>query len=198
MAKMILKKIAIVIISIILGFLPPAAIAMSYEGTSGGFPFGTEGLFFIWLISSVIISTVVRRFIDTSVQMDGKGLWEPPQSIRDRIVMAPQFVGRLDRKHGLLETTARMVEQDSIAQPTYWSQDGEDYNLLRLRGEILDQHGSPIEQVPVEISAKRKDWVGTIKEGDRIRVEGSFKKDGILHANKAFNFSTNSVVGSRK
>jgi hypothetical protein len=104
-------------------------------------------------------------------------------------------VGRFDRAKGLLEATARMVAIDSVRQPSYWSQNGVDYQLISLRGELLDQDGNTLEYIQVEIRAKRKDWIGTINGGDRIRVEGKVGSDGILHAEWAFNFSTNSRVG---
>ena len=128
----------------------------------------------------------------------GRSAWGSPEQDRDRVISTPQFVGRLDRKKGLLETTARMVTRDVVTQTTYWSQNKVDYTVVSLRAELLDQNGSPLEYIEVEIRAKRQDWVGVIVDGDRIRVEGSFGSDGILHAESAFNYSTNSQVGNRK
>lgn len=128
----------------------------------------------------------------------GKSAWGPPEQDRDKVISTPQFVGRFDKKKGLLEITARMVIPDVVNEPTWVSQTGVDYNVVRLRGELLDQNGSPLEYIPVEIKAKRKDWVGQIVDGDRIRVEGKIEDDGILHAKRAFNYSTNSRVGQRK
>ena len=198
MAKRVAKSFGIILASIILGFIPPAIIAMSYEANITDINLSVETLIIIWLLCAAIFSVPVKRVINKNIKTGTKSKWESPNQIRDRVISTPQFVGRLDKQKGLLETTARMVELDMVNQPTYWSQTGEDYNVVRLRGEILDQNGSPREIVPVEIKAKRKDWVGSIADGDRIRVEGKFEDDGILHADSAFNYSTNSIVGNRK
>jgi hypothetical protein len=159
--------------------------------------FGENTFFVIWGIIFIVISRPIRRYVNNKVNVRSSGVWGSPERNRDRIISSPQFVGRLDRKKGLLETTARMVMIDMVRQDSFWSQQGEEYQVIRLRGELLDQNGSPLEYIPVEIRAKRKDWVGTIVDGDRIRVVGSFESDGILHADGAFNYSTNSRVGVR-
>ena len=197
MAKRVAKSIGTIIASIILGFIPPAIIAMSIEANIIDLNLSVEVLIIFWLLSAIVFSFPVKRFLDNNIKTR-KSKWETPTQIRDRVISTPQFVGRLDKKNGLLETTARMVELDMVNQPTYWNPNGEEYNVIRLRGEILDQNGSPREIVPVEIKAKRKDWVGSIADGDRIRVMGKFEDDGILHTDSAFNYSTNSIVGNRK
>jgi hypothetical protein len=197
MAKRVAKNLGIIIASIILGFIPPAIIAMSIEANIIDINLSVEVLIIIWLLFTIVFSFPIKRFLDKNIKTR-KGKWQTPTQIRDRVISTPQFVGRLDKENGLLETTARMVELDMVNQPTYWNPNGEEYNVIRLRGEILDQNGSPREIIPVEIKAKRKDWVGSIADGDRIRVDGKFEDDGILHADSAFNYSTNSIVGNRK
>ena len=198
MAKRVLRGLGWIIGSVVLGFIPPAILSLSYDLTPGGFPLGESGLYAIWLLSAIILSFPLRRLMSRAIKIERSSMWESPEQMRDRVVNSPQFVGRLDKKNGLLDTTARRVEPDMVNQPNYWSPNGEDYNVFRLRGEILDQSGSVLEYVPVEIRAKRRDWVGTIAEGDRIRVEGRFEEDGILHTDSAFNYSTNSWVGNKK
>jgi hypothetical protein len=184
------KDVIILIVSIGIGLFLAGNIAQIGTIGEGTIPF------YLWGIFTVIITISLRRLFNHGIKI-GRSSWGPPEQQRDRVVSSPQFVGRLDRKSGLLESTARMVSEDIVNQPSYWSQTGEDYNLIRLRGELLDQNGSPLEYIPIEIRAKRKDWVGTIVDGDRIRVEGGFGSDGILHAEWSFNYSTNSRVGKR-
>ena len=90
-----------------------------------------------------------------------------------------------------------MVEQDKVQFQGTWMNKPKDMTILRFRGELLDQNGSPFEYVPVEIKGEGRKWVGNIADGDRIRVNGKIEDDGILHAESAFNFSTNSWVGQR-
>ena len=78
-----------------------------------------------------------------------------------------------------------------------WMYQAQTLNIIRFRGELLDQNGTPREFIPVEIKGVAKKWIGSIMEGDRVRVEGKVETDGILHAKNAFNYSTNSWVGER-
>jgi hypothetical protein len=183
----IVRNVIILIVSIALGSVFTFLIAESSPAIGGSFiPF------ILWGVFTVIIAVSIRNLISGR----GRGnSWGSPEQERANVINNPQFVGRLDREKGLLETTARMVIPENMKQPSYWSQHGVDYTVYRLRGELLDQNGSPLEYIPVEIRAKDKDWTGIIVDGDRIRVEGKFKSDGILHAERAFNFSTNSWVG---
>jgi hypothetical protein len=90
-----------------------------------------------------------------------------------------------------------MVEQDKVQYQTAWMYTAKDLHVIRFRGELLDQTGSPLEYIPVEIKGESRKWVGNIADGDRVRVHGKVEKDGILHAKKAFNYSTNSWIGER-
>ncbi|TFH12102.1 hypothetical protein E4H04_13505, partial [Candidatus Bathyarchaeota archaeon] len=60
----ILKGVAVIVATIILGFIVTGALLMSYEALTGNFPVGTEGLILIWVISSIIFSGPVRRLIN--------------------------------------------------------------------------------------------------------------------------------------
>jgi hypothetical protein len=186
----IVRDVLILIVSIAIGFVFTFLIAESSSAIGGSI-----APFIFWGVFTIIIAVSIRRLISGRENTIGNGSWGSPEQERANVINNPQFVGRLDREKGLLETTARMVIPDNVNQPSYWSQSGVDYTVFRLRGELLDQNGSPLEYIPVEIRAKEKDWVGNIVDGDRIRVEGKFESDGILHAERAFNFSTNSWVG---
>jgi hypothetical protein len=192
MAKVI-KFLGLFIISIIIGFYLTFYIAENNSAIGNSIiPF------FLWGFFAIVITISLNGLI-TRVGKRGKpGTWEPPEQIRDKVVTAAQFVGRLDRGSGLLESTARMVDNDFTTKGN-WFRPGEvNYAVLRFRAELLDRDGIPLENVPVEITAERSKWIGNIVEGDRVRVEGKFESDGILHAKNAFNYSTNSWVGERR
>ena len=118
---------------------------------------------------------------------DGKSRWG-----------SPQFKGRFDREKGILEATARMVAPERLSHQAWYHGTPMEFTVYRLRAEILDDMGSPIEYVPIEIRGETNKWVGTLVDGDRIRVEGKFEKDGILHSKNGFNYSTNSYFGEKK
>ena len=124
--------------------------------------------------------------------------WDSPSLIRNKVINTPQFQGRLDREMGLLDATARMVEQDYLTTKGAWSGVVKEYNIIRIRAELLDENGTPLEYIPVEIKAVKPKWVGNMVDGDRFRAEGKFEPDGILHAETAFNYSTNSLVGKKQ
>jgi hypothetical protein len=128
----------------------------------------------------------------------GRGKWDAPEKIRSQVVNSPQFVGRFDREKGLLDSTARMVEPVMPDTQIAWMGQQKNINITRFRGEILDQNGSPLEYISVELKGEQKKWVGSLVDGDRVRVEGKVEDDGILHAKNAFNYSTNSWVGETK
>ena len=195
--KKSLLSLVWVIGSIIFGYLVLFLLLAPYEGRMYEMPFGENTPWIYWGISTVVVAVLSRKILNSLFTSQRSSAWNSPEQIRHQVISSPQFVGRLDKKKGLLESTARMVTNDMVNMPSFWSQNGEDYNLISLRGELLDQQGSPLEYIPVEIRAKRKDWVGTIVDGDRIRVEGKMESDGILHAEWAFNYSTNSKVGKR-
>jgi hypothetical protein len=189
-ANRIFKLLGWIIASIIVGFLPAYIIANS----DIGFP----SPWLLWIILSIIVAIPLRRFIygkDTSM---GKGKWESPEKIRSQVVNTPQFVGRFDRENGLLDSTARMVEPVMPDTQIAWMGQQKNVNITRFRGEILDQNGSPLEYISVELKGDQKKWVGSLVDGDRVRVKGKVEDDGILHAKKAFNYSTNSWVGEVK
>jgi hypothetical protein len=196
--KKITRTIAWIFVTIVVSFIPAYIIGMSNENRLDELPFGYNLPFVLWLVFAIIIVIPVRRFIVGTIKVRTPSKWGDPKEIRDKVANEPQFVGRLDREKGILETTARSIEQVDVTQSSWGSPSGELYRVIRLRGYILDQNGVVRETIPVEIRAKKENWVGTIVDGDRIRVEGKFKEDGILHTDKAFNFSSNSIVGNRK
>jgi hypothetical protein len=110
----------------------------------------------------------------------------------------PLFFGRLDRERGALEGTARTLMQGYSNKGQWFKAQQVEHINYSFRAELLDQDGSPRENVPVMIEAETSKFVGHIVEGDRVRVEGKFENDGILHASSAFNYSTNSWVGAPK
>jgi hypothetical protein len=155
---------------------------------------------YFWIFSSLILAIILNLIFNRGKKGDSStgtsSPWGPPEEIRDRVVTTPQFVGRFDRSRGLLESTARMVERDRASYESMERPD--EVSIIRFRGEMLDQNGSPLEFIPVEIKGSAVKWIGSIMDGDRVRVEGKVESDGILHSRKAFNFSTNSWVGERK
>jgi hypothetical protein len=193
--KKSIRSLAWIIGSIILGFIITMFIAMPYEGRLDELPFGENAPYIVWGIGFIATAIPLRKFVNNQVNIQKSSSWGPPERIRDRVISTPQFVGRLNRDKGLLESTARMVMPDSINKGTWFSERGVQYRVLSLRGELLDQNGSPLEYISVRIMAEESKWVGEIVDGDRIRVEGKFESDGILHTDRAFNYSTNSWVG---
>ncbi|MFC1803023.1 hypothetical protein ACFL0D_03540 [Thermoproteota archaeon] len=192
------RTIAWILVTIILSLIPAYVIGMSNENRLDELPFGYNLPFVLWGVFALILVVPVRRFIVGTIKIRSQSAWGSPMQIRDTVANAPQFVGRLDREKGLLETTARSIEQAEIRQSSWGNPNGVPYKVIRLRGDLLDQNGVVRESIPVEIRAKKDEWVGTILDGDRIRVEGQFKEDGILHTDKLYNFSSNSIVGNRK
>ena len=189
----IIKAIAFLIISPIIGFFLTMILAISFEV----FTQGNTPLYF-FAISSILLFVLLNLQFNRGAKKEKYVVssWGHPEDIRDRVISTPQFVGRFDRSRGLLEATARGIQSDSAAYESMSRPD--QAKIIRLRGELLDQNGSPLEYVQVEIKGQNVDWVGNIAEGDRIRVEGNFEDDGILHTRRAFNFSTNSWVGERR
>ena len=90
-----------------------------------------------------------------------------------------------------------MIKNDSTTYQRMWMYQPKTLKIIRFRGELLDQNGTPREYVLVEIKGEERKWIGNLAEGDRVRVEGKVEEDGILHATIAFNYSTNSWVGER-
>ncbi|MBD3205674.1 hypothetical protein GF319_04915 [Candidatus Bathyarchaeota archaeon] len=192
MAKVV-KLLGLLVISIIIAFIPTFIIANSFKSSIGS----TSMPYFLWGILSIVITLSLRRLWSKGLKRE-TGSWESPEQMRAQVINTPQFVGRFDKDRGLLESTARMVEPDRIQYQTVWMSQPKELSVIRFRGEILDQNGSPLEYIPVEIKGENRKWVGNIVDGDRVRVEGEIEKDGILHSKTAFNYSTNSWVGERR
>ena len=180
MAKVI-KLLGIMAVSIVLGVIPTFILVTIFESSIGS----TSIPFYLWGVFSIIFVLILRNIGSIGLKRR-KGPWESPEMIRASVVNSPQFVGRFDKDNGLLESTARMVIPDRISYQTTWMNKPQELSIFRFRGEILDQNGSPLEYIPVEIKGEDRKWVGTIAEGDRVRVEGKIE-DGILHAKRAFN-----------
>ena len=192
MAK-VAKFLGLLVISVLIAFIPTFIVANAFESSIGS----TSVPFFLWGIFSIIIIIILRKFWDKGFKRKS-GPWESPEQMRAQVINTPQFVGRFNKERGLLESTARMVEPDRIQYQTTWMSKPKELSIIRFRGEILDQNGSPLEYIPVEIKGENRKWVGNIVDGDRVRVEGKIEDDGILHSKTAFNYSTNSWVGERK
>jgi hypothetical protein len=192
MAK-VAKFLGLLVISVLIAFIPTFIVANAFESSIGS----TSVPFFLWGIFSIIIIIIFKKFWDKRFKRKSTA-WESPEQMRAQVINTPQFVGRFDKERGLLESTARMVEPDRIQYQTTWMSKPKELSIIRFRGEILDQNGSPLEYIPVEIKGENWKWVGNIVDGDRVRVEGKIEDDGILHSKTAFNYSTNSWVGERK
>ena len=189
----IIKTLGFIIISIILGFiLTNVIVDLNYKIGSTSIPF------FLWIIFTVIITISLRSFSNRIGKTRKKSFWEPPEQIRHSVISTPQFVGRFDRDRGLLDSTARLVEPDQAQRYSPLRANPIQMRVIRFRGELLDQSGVSLDEIPVEIKGDIDKWVGSILEGDRLRVEGKIEDDGILHAKNAFNYSTNSWVGERR
>ena len=115
---------------------------------------------------------------------------------RKQIIDLPIFPGSVDRRKGIIQATARNVTTDSISNPEALKhKKGGIISIIRLRAELLDDVGNHIDYISVEIKGESIKWVGTVIDGDRIRVQGKFGKDGVLHSHVGFNYSTNSYFG---
>ena len=196
--KSVLKALGWIIGSILIGFIITMIIVMPFESRLSELPFGEATPYVLWGAASFIAMVPLRRMMNRLVKIQKKGVWESPEQIRDKVINAPQFVGRLDREKGVLECTARMVTPDYVYRSSWFKSGQDQYSVVSFRAELLDQSGSPLDFIPVRIEAETSKFVGQIVDGDRVRVEGKFEKDGILHATSAFNFSTNSWVGHRE
>jgi hypothetical protein len=188
--KKIIKTLGIIIVSIGIGFVLTFII---WEINIVRFP--SEFVPFIWLFFTIISAIPLRRLIKSDGKSGQSGAWGSPEQSRDQIVNAPQFVGRFDRARGLLDSTARMVEYDRTYYQGFWMYKAKELTIARFRGELLDQNGTPLEYILVEIKGETNKWTGSLADGDRMRVSGKMKNDGILHAKNAFNYSTNSWFG---
>jgi hypothetical protein len=114
---------------------------------------------------------------------------------RDEIISLPIFPGSVDREKGIVQGTARNVTNENLSHPTAKAQEVNIINIVRIRVELLDDEGNHVDYIPVEIKGASTEWVGTVEDGDRIRVQGGFLPDGILHSSKGFNYTTNSYFG---
>lgn len=191
MTKLI-KTIIILIVSIGIG------LAITFFIVENISALGSSSLpFILWGVFTVICAITLRKLTSRGKKIGGGGEWGSPQQIRDKVVNTPQFVGRFDREKGLLETTVRMSVPDRTTHQAWFMGQPDDITIYRFRGELLDQNGSPLDYIPVEIKGKTNKWVGVIADGDRLRVSGKVEDDGVLHAKNAFNYSTNSWVGEK-
>jgi len=174
-------------------------VVISILGEEFRFSNSLPPMWLVIIVLFVIYIFATRRFISEkgAFQKYHPG-WNSPTLIRNQVINYPQFQGKLDREMGLLDATARMVEQDYLTTKGAWSGVVKEFNILRIRAELLDANGTPLEYIPVEIKAVKEKWVGNIVDGDRFRAEGKFEADGILHAETAFNYSTNSIVGKKQ
>ena len=103
--------------------------------------------------------------------------------------------GVFDSRRGVLEATARNVYRDEKLIRTLWSEKVQ--RVERFRAELTDSQGNITQYIPVEIECEQAKWVGQITEGDKVRLQGKYGRDGILHAQRAINLSTNSIVGKK-
>ena len=114
---------------------------------------------------------------------------------RSRLDQLSTGVGH-DLQGGLLEATARNVAYpDKRVSGKGFS--ARYHRVQRFRAELTDAQGNITRYVPVEVECEEDKWVGEISDGDKVRLQGKFGKDGILHAESAFNLTTNSIVGKR-
>jgi hypothetical protein len=192
MIKNLIKTIIILAVSIGIGFGITYVIAESSSAIAN-----SSIPFILWGGFTIIIAFFLRGLFNRAINTGSNDAWGSPEAVRNNIVNTPQFVGRFDRTKGLLETTARMVTYDKTSYQKWYMGKPADLTLYVFRGELLDQNGSPLDYIPVEIKGDSSKWVGTIADGDRLRVNGKIEDDGILHTKKAFNFSTNSWVGEK-
>lgn len=196
--KGIIRTLTWLIGAFILSFTITMILIMPYDGRLDELPFGEYTPFVVWGLGMLLTAIPLRRFINSRIRIQRRSIWEHPEQIRDKAINTPQFVGRVDRERGLLESTARMAAHELVNRGHWFSPSGVNYTVYNFRAEILDQDGTPREYIPVIIEAEASKFVGHIVDGDRVRVEGKFEKDGILHASSAYNYSTNSWVGRRK
>ncbi len=196
--KRIIRTLGWIVGSFILGFIITMIIVMPFEGRLDELPFGEYTPFVVWGVAMIVTAIPLRGFLNKTVKVQRRSIWEPPMQIRDKMINTPQFVGRLDREKGLIECTARMVAPGYTSKSQWFRPGMVQYTVYSFRAELLDQSGSPLDYIPVRIEAEDSKFVGMIVDGDRVRVEGKFEDDGILHATSAFNFSTNSWVGWHK
>jgi hypothetical protein len=101
-----------------------------------------------------------------------------------------------DLPGGFLEATARNVK------PPDTRAFGKGFNakmhrVQRFRAELTDSQGNITQYVTVEVECEEEKWVGEIADGDKVRVQGKVGEDGILHAERALNLTTNSIVGKK-
>ena len=191
-AKNAIKTIVILVVSIGIGF------GLTYIIAESSSEIAATSLPFIMLPTFTIISAIIlRKLLGSGMKKSGGGPWGSPEQARDRVINQPQFVGRFDREKGLLETTVRMAVPERTSHQAWFMGQAEELTVYRFRGELLDQNGSPLDYIPVEIKGKSNKWVGVLADGDRVRVKGKIEDDGALHAKNAFNFSTNSWVGEK-
>jgi len=167
-----------------------------------GIDYGETVAYIIWIVFTIVTFYFSKRFLPIGFWQYGSkgnnsdGKWLPVKKAREKVVNTPRFMGRVDRQMGIVEATARGVEKDKFQKLNKFLMRDIAYNVIRLRAEVLHSEGNT-EYISVEIVGKSSKWAGNIMDGDRFRVKGKFKHDGILRSNYAFNYSMNSYVGVR-
>lgn len=68
--------------------------------------------------------------------------------------------------------------------------------VVRLRLEELDEQGSAVRLVPVQLERYR-DSPGRVADGDRVRAEGTISKAGVLEADTIHNLTTGERISSQ-
>jgi hypothetical protein len=122
----------------------------------------------------------------------------PKQKQIEPIASPDRAGGVWDPKRGFLETTVRDVKQDSTLRKSYFDPNGTWVNTLRFRAELIDKDGNIKQYVQVEIECRRDQWVGSLSDGDKVRIErGRLGRDGILHSQRGRNLTTNSIFGKK-
>jgi hypothetical protein len=123
-------------------------------------------------------------------------------SSRNRLPQMPTGISTssvaFDPRTGILEATARNVSpypDSKMSGGAFWK--AKMNRVVRFRAELTDTQGNITQYVPVEIECDENKWIGQISEGDKVRVQGNYGTDGILHAERAIDLTTKSVVGKK-
>jgi hypothetical protein len=144
-----------------------------------------------WVV--LIVTFVVLQAI-----MYGSRLLSNKNKLRQVSTVVPPSKGGFDPRTGILEATARNVSSTPdtrMSDGPFWK--AKLNRVLRFRAELTDAQGNITQYVPVEIECDETKWIGQISDGDKIRVQGKYGGDGIMHAERAFNLTTKSYVGKK-
>ena len=124
MAARIFKSLGLVIGSFAVAFIPTYIVAELLGTRMNYLPFGNTFPFVMWGVLTISFIYYGRTLVIRKPSFQRKDGWEPPAQIRDSVINQPQFVGRLDREKGLLETTARMVTNAPVIQKSFFKAEG--------------------------------------------------------------------------